>query len=280
MIDVPAAYRDATRIYHRLVTYRQTPEEVDEARRVIADAGLAGTPEPERAAGIVRWVHGHMRPGVSLGRLGTATSVWGALEHGVGNCVAHSAIGCFLLRANDLPARLVRELNYTRFALSRLPLVFTGQPIGPYLNSHVWLEVLVEGRWLPADAQLGLFGPREWVAGRLARGTTLHAHVGPIPFSEHWPFPLCIGVVEEGPEPEDRTAAYLIEAVGRFADRNSADWRVWEEGVTHITNRFDWSTRFAGLRILREVPRLRRMERALRGLLAHIDAESATGEHR
>jgi hypothetical protein len=127
-------------------------------------------------------------------------------------------------------------------------------PIGPVLNSHVWLEVKSGGEWVPADAELGIFGMMQWLETRVIKGVTVRA-LG-LPVSERWRFPLRIRRLGDDGQPfEDATQEYLLDSLGEPAPEG------WQEGVRYFAERFDWDGR-AGLRALRERRRLTRMNAA------------------
>jgi hypothetical protein len=128
--------------------------------------------------------------------------------------------------------------------------------------------VLLGNEWVPADAELGVCGMREWLAGRLAGGTTLAA-VG-IPIREHWRFPLRIRRLgPDGMPEEDVTSLYLIDRVSSVLGQAAALPSAWVEGVQYFSGSFHWDG-WAGLRILRERRRLRDMSRALAGFASAL----------
>jgi hypothetical protein len=175
--------------------------------------------------------------------------------------VSHSVLAAVLLRDLGFPTRLVVEEVYTNVSFLRVLAVLFRAPIGPTLNGHVWIEVWVNGEWLPADAELGLFGTEAWLAERLARGVTVTA-VG-LPVREHWKFPLRIRRLgPDGTPAEDVTALYLADKVAEALGSGRALPMPWVEGVRYFSSSFRWEGR-AGLRVLGEHRRLRDMSRAL-----------------
>ena len=201
-----------------------------------------------------------MRIRASAFGLGMPKSLPAIVAAGGGNCVSHSVLAAVLLRDCGFPTRLVSENVYTNVALLRVAAALIRAPIGPTLNGHVWIEVLVNGEWVPADAELGVFGTREWLVGRLAGGVTVVA-VG-LPICEHWKFPLRIRRLgPDGMPDEDVTGLYLVDRVASALGTTALP-SAWVEGVHYFSNSFDWEG-WAGLRVLREHLRLAAMSRAL-----------------
>jgi hypothetical protein len=178
-----------------------------------------------------------------------------------GNCVSFSVVATVILRASGFPTRLISETVYTNISLLRGLGGLARTPIGPLTNGHVWLEVRLGRDWIPVDAELGLTGMAEWLGRRLAGGVTLPA-LG-LPVREHWKFPLRIlRLGRDGRPFEDATAEYLIDAP---AKKRGDGWRppeVWSDSVEYFSRNFTWEGR-SGLRILAQLPRLRRMSDAL-----------------
>ncbi len=178
-----------------------------------------------------------------------------------GNCVSFSVVATVVLRASGFPTRLISETVYTNISLLRGLGAVARTPIGPLTNGHVWLEVRLGGDWIPVDAELGLTGTAEWLARRLASGVTLPA-LG-LPVREHWKFPLRILRLGPDGQPfEDATAEYLIDAPAKGRGDGRRPPEVWSDGVKYFSRNFRWEGR-SGLRILAQLPRLRRMSRAL-----------------
>jgi hypothetical protein len=229
--------------------------------------------EESLARAVVTRVHERMRIRASAFGVGMPTRLAGIVEARGGNCVAHSVLATAVLRDRGVPTRLVVENTYTNASLLRVPAAFVRAPIGPVLNSHVWIELMIDGGWVPADAELGIFGTKEWLAVRVARGVTVRA-IG-LPIAEHWKFPLRIRRLgPDGMPAEDVTSLYLVDKLSEALGARRAVPTAWVEGVEYFSRTFDWEGR-AGLRILREARRLREMSRALAGerLLNLADAE-------
>lgn len=258
---------DPLLVTNRGLRFEHRPEDVATARGFIGsieahdDCGLART--------IVTRVHERMRVLPTAFGLGMPKSLPDIVTAGGGNCVSHAVLAAVLLRDGGLPTRLTTEDVYTNVSLLRAPGALIRAPIGPTLNGHAWTEILLDGEWLPADAELGVFGLTEWLAMRLGGGTTLAA-LG-IPIREHWKFPLRIRRLgPDGAPDEDVTGLYLIDRLAAVLGHSTALPPAWLEGVHYFSKAFPWDG-WAGLRILGECRRLREMSRAhatFRGALA------------
>jgi hypothetical protein len=130
----------------------------------------------------------------------------------------------------------------------------------------------MDDKWIPADAELGVFGFDQWTRARLVQGTTWRVRIAGVPYKETWPFPLRIRVMgERRDEEDDLTEEYLVERLAQLVDMDSPDGTVWADGVRYFAREFHWRRPFPGFRLLAQAPRLRRMEHALRRLLAHLE---------
>ena len=160
-------------VINRRFRFEHGPADVAAARDFV---GPAEAPDERGLArALVMRVHERMRVLPSAFGFGMPRGLPAIVAARGGNCVSHSVLAAALLRDRGFPTRLVVEEVYTNFSLLRAPAVLLPAPIGPTLNGHVWLEVAIEGAWLPADAELGIFGISEWLAARLARGVTVAA---------------------------------------------------------------------------------------------------------
>jgi len=219
---------DPLLVINRLYRFEHRPEDVAAARDFMGPVDAADGESLARAV-VVR-LHERMRIRASAFGVGMPTRLAGIVAARGGNCVAHSVLATAVLRDRGLPTRLVVENTYTNVSLLRLPAAFVRAPIGPVLNSHVWIELMIDGGWVPADAELGVFGIKEWLAVRVARGVTVRA-IG-LPIAEHWKFPLRIRRLgPDGQPAEDVTALYLVdrlsEALGARGNCPPRGWRVW-----------------------------------------------------
>src|SRR3990172_2725698 len=261
---------DPLLVINRRYRFEHRPEDVAAARDFVGRVEAAG--EESLARAVVMRVHERMRINASAFGWGMPKSLPAIMAARGGNCVSHSVLAAVLLRDRGLPARLVVEEVYTNFSLLRALAVVFRAPIGPVLNGHVWCEILDDGEWVPADAELGVYGTREWLAARVGRGVTVRA-IG-LPIAEHWKFPLRIRRLGPDGQPgEDVTALYLVDRLGEALGARAALPAAWVEGVEYFSRTFDWEGR-AGLRILREARRLRAMSRALAGLSEVLSASA------
>jgi len=258
---MPDPWLDPLLVINRRFRFEHGPGDVAAAREFI---GTLEAPDSYRLVrSVVMRVHERMRIRASAFGAGMPRSLPATVAAEGGNCVSHSVLAAVLLRDRGFPTRLVVEEVYTNFALLRAPAVVFRAPIGPTLNGHVWIEVLVDGEWVPADAELGVCGTGEWLAARLAGGVTVAA-VG-LPIREHWKFPLRIRRLgPDGMPVEDVTSFYLVDKLSEALGWGGSLLLPWVEGVRYFSRTFDWEGR-AGLRILRERRRLREMSRARAG---------------
>ncbi len=264
-----AAWLDPLLVINRRLRFQHSADDLAVARDFI---GLAEAPdEGSLARAIVARVHERLRvlpTAFGKGMPGTLAEI---VARRGGNCVSYAVLAAVLLRDRGLPTRLVREDVFTNVSLLRAPWALLRAPVGPTLNGHVWVEVLLDGEWHPADAELGVFGVKEWLAARLARGTTLAA-IG-IPVREHWWFPLRIQRLgPDGLPEEDVTALYLIDKLSEVLGPAAPLPAAWLEGVRYFSTSFRWEGR-AGLRLLGEGARLREMSRSLAAFAGGLAAQ-------
>ena len=250
---------DPLLVINRRFRFEHRPQDVATARDFVGSVEAPG--EESLARAVVVRVHEQMCIRASAFGVGMPKSLPAIVAARGGNCVSHSVLAAVLLRDLGFPTRLVVEEVYTNVSFLRVLAVLFRAPIGPTLNGHVWIEVCVNGEWLPADAELGIFGTEEWLAARLARGVTVTA-VG-LPIREHWKFPLRIRRLgPDGTPAEDVTALYLADKVAEAVGPGVALPSPWVDGVRYFSKTFRWDGR-AGLHILGEHRRLRDMSRAL-----------------
>ncbi len=248
------SWLDPLLVVNRSMVFRHTTDDVASARCFIAPG------DSEDPAAVISAVHKRMKIEVTAFGLGMPRSLSEIVQRGGGNCVSHSVVAAVLLRDRGVATRLVSENTYTDFSLLRIPTALMHAPIGPVLNSHVWLEVKTSGGWTPADAELGIFGAMEWVNRRVLEGVTVRA-LG-LPVSEHWRFPLRIRRLAQDGQPfEDATREYLLDSLDQAGLADEAVPVGWQQGVRHFSEQFDWAGR-AGLRIWRARGRLARMSAA------------------
>ena len=117
---------------------------IDRDARVKELAGRAigaETDDWKKAVRIERFVKNHLRTD-NTAELVPASRVARTLR---GDCRHHALLTAALCRAAGLPARTAIGLLY----------VYNG---GPKLGFHMWVEVLVDGRWLGLDSTLGKGG--------------------------------------------------------------------------------------------------------------------------
>ena len=152
----PEAFLDPLLVVNRRLRFEHGLEDVAAARDFV---GLVEAPDARALArAVVARVHERMRVLPSAFGLGMPKSLGAILAADGGNCVSHAVLATVLLRDRGLPSRLVIENVYTNVSFLRTPAGLARAPIGPTLNGHVWIEVLVGHEWVPADAELGIFG--------------------------------------------------------------------------------------------------------------------------
>src|ERR1700687_3916814 len=137
-----------------------------EFKHLLIEATGEGAPIA-RAEHLVRWVHQHVR--FTPDRHQTLDAL---LEDRGGNCFDHASLTIALLRSSGFTARFVREVTAAPADEGRAAAARASKSslFGYEHNDHTWVEVQVDGAWVPADTSLGLFGEREWLAGRVLRG--------------------------------------------------------------------------------------------------------------
>lgn len=275
MSDDPALYLDPTRILAPSIRYVQTQAFVQEAKDRLAREAFQTGPADEQAAAqaIVHWVHNTLRPGsAAIGKIGVAPSLEAILSKPLTSCREFAALTCFLLRCHQIPARLIYERMHTDFSLPASLLALLPRAwAGPYLQGHVWVELHVDGRWAPADSELGIFDVREWVHKRLRQGHRMEARFFGVSTFTTWLFPLAIQAINHEGEPAEMLSEhYLVDCLRtQLTDAPEATpgaFDAWERDVRYFSSTFDWHGPFPGLRLALQRPRLHRMHDALRAL--------------
>ena len=199
-----------------------------------AEQVAGGGTQAARAERIVRWVHENVA--FTPERHATLDAL---LRDRNGNCYDHASLVLAMLRQTGIRARYVRELNVEPPSEMRATSAREQMSVlyGYEHNDHTWVEIEAEGRWLPADSSLGLFGVREWLGARVLNGAANE-------YGMITPFVL---VAFDGDAPVDRTRAYLQTSLAATfpAVTRSAAWPQWQEDVTSFA---DGSVRIFGPR--------------------------------
>lgn len=261
-----SSFEDPLHVANRGMRFDHGARELALARAFIGPIESDG--ELSTAKTIISRVHRNMRVLPTAFGLGAPRTLEQIVEKRGGNCVSYAVLAVAVLRSHGIPARLVVEEVYTNVSLLRAPACLVRAPIGPTLNGHVWLEAELGGRWIPADAELGIFGDEEWSAARLLRGVTVAA-LG-LGIKEHWKFPLRIRRLDASGQPDENvTELYLVEKFRGLPGLESPLGVDWLEGVRYFAGAFDWSGR-AGGRILLQHRTLQRMSSALARLAAGV----------
>ena len=240
------------RVANRRLTFEHGHDDVTRACEFLGVD--AATPPRD----IVMHVHARMQVLVSFSARMPKT-LGEIVERGAGNCTSHAVLATVALRQLGFATRLVVEEVYTGPSLLRAAAALMAMPVGLTLNRHVWLETLVDGEWVPADPELGLFGTDAWVRARVLDGVRLEA-TG-VRVREHWKFPLRLRRLDaDGMPAENATSTYLIDGLRSVTGRDALP-EAWTDGVAYFAHRFDWEGR-AGLRLLGQRRRLRAMSSA------------------
>lgn len=97
--------------------------------------------DPWRKAKLIeRWVHDHMHPRNVTEAFAPADRVARTLE---GDCTEYAMLTAATCRATGVPSRVAIGLLYVEGTR------------GPVFGYHAWVEVWVQGQWMPIDATLG-----------------------------------------------------------------------------------------------------------------------------
>ena len=206
-----------------------SPEAVQELEWIAARAAGTGPPQ-SRAEHTVRWVHEHVQFTPDRHK-----TIDGVLEDRRGNCYDQAGLLAALLQANGFSTRLVREINVEPPSQQRASSAEKSKShlFGYEHNDHTWLEIQIDGSWVPADSSLGLFGTREWIAARILRGVTNdYGMITPIAI-----------VAYQDTQPVDRTRDYLEHTLAAEfpAVSKSLAWPTWLDDVAFFApHSADW----------------------------------------
>lgn len=264
-MTVPRFLTDPTRIRTHLRLYEPDAAELDYGRRVLLTILANPDADDRTARAITRWVAGEFRH--SFLPSGKA-SLREILETRRGEAAERAAAACFLLRLAGIPTRFVSEVAYTRFSLSparalRTPL--PGSVDGLVSAGHTWLEVMLDGRWVPADPCLAVYGMGEWVDTRLAEGGASG------PLSYHFPI-LLRALDESGRRREDRSEHYLIRSIASLIPPDDLTYlealAVWRGGIHQFGALLHPRPLFPAFRVFSRWPQLRAMSDSLKVLVS------------
>ncbi len=151
-----------------------------------------------------------------------------------GNCAEQARVLQAFLKAVDVPARWVAEINIqpkNEQRKSDAENMIDEQGVrasvfGYMHNDHRWLEVYddINKTWVPADPSLGIFGIDTWVKVRLGFGERPEAIVDMI-------VPFVVIVKKDNKIVEDRSKYYMIDGFNSYYGNKLEKSPLWQEWI-------------------------------------------------
>lgn len=142
-----------------------TSEEIGRLKQLSSDlVGKEDNPE-RKGRTIINWVFSNIEFRAQEFKHPTLSEI---MRNG-GTCEDKSIFATIMLRHVGIPVRLMLEVAISELSPPREELAekIGYTIIGRYTNTHVWLELYLNGKWIPADPSFNIFGEKEWVTTRL-----------------------------------------------------------------------------------------------------------------
>ena len=156
------------------------------------------------------------------------------IQRRAGNCAEQARVLQAFLKAVDVPARWVAEINIQpkneqRKTNAESMIAERGvraSVFGYMHNDHRWLEVYDDETkaWVPADPSLGIFGTDTWVKVRIGFDERPEAIKDMI-------VPFVVIVRKDNKIVEDRSYHYLIEGFSAYYGKKLEKSPLWQEWV-------------------------------------------------
>lgn len=185
----------------------------------------------ERARKLVDWMHENFEFVYTDYKQRTVEEL---IKRRAGNCAEQARVLQAFLKAVDVPARWVAEINIQpkseqRKASAERMIVERGvraSVFGYMHNDHRWLEVYDDGTgsWVPADPSLGIFGTDTWIKVRIGFDERPEAIEGMI-------VPFMVIVRKDNEIVEDRSEHYLIDGFNAYYGKKLEKSPLWQEWI-------------------------------------------------
>lgn len=156
------------------------------------------------------------------------------IQRRAGNCAEQARVLQSLLKAVDVPARWVAEINIQpkseqRKASAERMIAEQGaraSVFGYMHNDHRWLEVYDDETeaWIPADPSLGIFGIDTWIKVRIGFDERPEAIKDMI-------VPFVVIVRKDNKIVEDRSEHYLIKGFNAYYGKKLEKSPLWQEWI-------------------------------------------------
>ena len=210
-------------------SFSQKIEKEDTEMLAIKIAGKSGN-TLERARKLVNWMNENFEFVYTDYKQRTVEEL---IQRRAGNCAEQARVLQAFLKAVDVPARWVAEINIQpknerrkKSAESMIAEQGARASVFGYMhNDHRWLEVYDDetGTWVPSDPSLGIFGTDTWVKVRVGFDKRPEA-------IEDMIVPFVVIVRKDNKTVEDRSKYYLIDGFNSYYGKKlekSPHWQEW-----------------------------------------------------
>lgn len=155
-----------------------TSEEIGSVKQLSSDL-VSEKDTPERKGGtIIDWVFSNIEFRPQEFKHPTLSET---MRNG-GTCEDKSIFAAVMLRHVGIPVRFILEVAICEPSRPREELAekIGYTIIGRYTNTHVWLELYLDRKWIPADPSFNIFGEEEWATTRLDWKEDLMGFIVPV----------------------------------------------------------------------------------------------------
>ena len=211
-------------------SFAQKKEKENTEMLALKIAGKSGS-TLERARKLVFWQHENFEFVYTDYKQRTVEEL---IQRRARNCAEQARVLQAFLKAADVPARWVAEINIQpkneqrrTDAESMIAEQGVRASVFGYMhNDHRWLEVYDDdtGTWIPADPSLGIFGTDTWVKVRIGFNERPEA-------IENMIVPFVVIVRKDNNIVEDRSYYYLIEGFSAYYGKKLEKSPLWQEWI-------------------------------------------------
>jgi hypothetical protein len=215
---------DGNKIYFGGKRDLGTQEEIDHLKQLSSDLVREENDSERKGRIIINWVFNNVEYRPQEFKHPTLSEI----RKNGGTCEDKSILAMVMLRHIGIPVRFIIEAAICKPSAPREEMAkkIKYTIIGRYTNIHVWLELYLNGKWIPADPSFDICGEKEWVYTRLDWKKDLLGFV----------VPLMI-FAEKGhginSDMELRTSHYLIDMYSDFYPALNVHpyFESWEEKI-------------------------------------------------